>query len=372
MQKGKFNILVDAAWGSSGKGAVAARLADIYRPTDLSASNFPNAGHTVEIVGRRVVFKVLPSAAALILRDIHYAPRLWIGPNSGFWLDDFVKEQSVLLYPKNRVHVHARSIIMDCRHRDAEAPHGELSVEHISSTMSGAGAAFSEKAMRRPEVQTAARAGIADMLFQARFDERLASGKTVLHEVSQGYALSINHGTHYPYCTFRDCTPQQAIADFLVKPHQVGDVYLNVRTFPIRVGNNFRDGKQTGYSGDFYPDQQEVNWEEVGAMAEMPAEEIAALAERERTTVTRKVRRVATQSFQLCREAAFRCGATKIVLNFPQYIHWSAHKLRGGPEMRQKLHPLVRAHIDRLEDCTGLPVVMLGTGAEHEDYIVLE
>jgi len=65
------------------------------------------------------------------------------------------------------------------------------------------------------------------------------------------------------------------------------------------------------------------------------------------------------------------CGATKLVLNFPQYIHWSAHKVRGGAEARAKLHPDVRAYVDKMEEVTGLPVVLIGTGAEHNDYIYL-
>lgn len=383
MKKGKFNILVDAAWGSSGKGAAAARLADIFRPNHLSASNFPNAGHTV-VMSRSLpsgareeqafVFKVVPSAAALHWRDREYQPRLWIGPNSGLWVTDLESELVKTRYPRSELRVHPRAVQMQSRHPQMEAPEGEQSTEHISSTMSGSGAAYSEKAMRKENVVTAGiyRTDTATEWinsFHSHFGE---SRSMFLHEVSQGYALSINHGTHYPHCTFRDCTPQQACADFLIKPDQVGDVYLNVRSFPIRVGNNFRDGKQTGYSGHFYPDQRELSWPEVGAMAEMPALELGELAQREKTTVTKKVRRVATQSWQLCGEAARACGATKVILNFPQYIHWSAHNLRGGREQLSGLHAKVRVYMDKLEEATGLPIVMLGTGARHESFIYLD
>jgi adenylosuccinate synthase len=237
--------------------------------------------------------------------------------------------------------------------------------------MSGAGAAFSEKAMRRPEVELSR--GPIEIPFSALVHQRLKSNLTTfLHEVSQGYALSVNHGSHYPHCTFRDCTPQQAYSDFQLTPAMVGDVYLNVRSFPIRVGNNYREGKQTGYSGDWYPDQRELTWQEVGVLAEMPTEVVTELAEKERTTVTRKVRRVATQSWQLCREAAQFSGATKLVLNFPQYLHWSAHNLRGGREQLSKLHPRVRSYMDQLEAACNLPISMIGTGAHHDSYIFLE
>jgi adenylosuccinate synthase len=53
---------------------------------------------------------------------------------------------------------------------------------------------------------------------------------------------------------------------------------MAIRTFPIRVGN------VDGYSsGDWYPDQHEVSWEEIERAPEL-------------TTVTQRVRRIATFS----------------------------------------------------------------------------
>lgn len=194
-------------------------------------------------------------------------------------------------------------------------------------------------------------------------------------EVQDNHNFLVTHDKGFlvaKNCTFRNCTPQQAYADFGIKPDQVGDVYLNVRSFPIRVGNNFdAQGNMVGYSGDVLPDQEELTWEQIGKDAEMPEEEIRQLAERERTTVTKKIRRCFSPSWTLLAQSAKMCGATKLILNFPQYIHWSSYKLRGGAEMVPKLHPRVREYIDRMQEVTGLPVVMLGTGAEHDDFIFL-
>jgi adenylosuccinate synthase len=118
-------------------------------------------------------------------------------------------------------------------------------------------------------------------------------------------------------------------------------------------------------------DQQETTWEQIAKDAEFPADEAAALAERERTTVTKKIRRVATQSWTLLADAARATGATKLILNFPQYIHWSAYKASGGREAFARLHPKVREYVAKMEDVTGLPCVMIGTSAEHDDYIWL-
>lgn len=65
MQHGKFNILLDAFWGSSGKGKVSAWLADAFGVSHVSSSNFPNAGHTFQSGDYKFVAKALPTALAL-------------------------------------------------------------------------------------------------------------------------------------------------------------------------------------------------------------------------------------------------------------------------------------------------------------------
>lgn len=371
MQKGKFNTVVDAGHGSSAKGAASTRLADIYKVENASSGNYPNAGHTALIGDAKLVTKALPTPA--FLNQVGRGkPTLWIGPASGYFSAQMEKELVQTGYSLEDLRVHERAIIVSERHVHMEQPGGLQSTEYISSTMSGSGAAFAEKAMRRPEVNLSG-SKLAPEAFMQAVRAELAQGRSFIHEVSQGFALSINQGTHYPFCTFRDCTPQQAYADFSLLPGHVGDVYLNVRSFPIRVGNNFQaDGKQVGYSGDFCDDQQELNWEQIAKDAEMPADEAAGLAERERTTVTKKIRRVATQSWKLLSYAAKSTGATKLILNFPQYIHWSAYKVRGGEKEMKALHPKVRSYIDKMEDVTGLKVVMVGTSAEHDDYIFVD
>jgi adenylosuccinate synthase len=372
MQKGKFNSVVDASWGSSGKGAVATRITDIFGVKNVSSGNFPNAGHTAIVQGTKFVSKALPTP--LILNKFGKKLTGWVGPASSFQREQFEKEMQECSLSFSDLVIHERAMITEQRHIDAESPGGNQSTEHVSSTMSGSGASAADKLMRGKEVKLARDfyETASPMNFMYAVRKELQAGNGFLHEVSQGFALSINYGTQYPNCTFRDCTPQQAYADFGILPSMVGDVYLNVRAMPIRVGNNFRDGKQTGYSGDFLSDQQELTWEQVAQMSGMPEEEARQLAERERTTVTKKIRRVATQSWTLCKQAADFCGATKVVLNFPQYIHWSAHKVRGGKKEFETLHEDVRKYVDKLQESTNLPVVMICTGAEHEDYIWLE
>ena len=383
MKVSKFNVLYDASWGSSGKGSAVTRLTDIFQCTDCSSNNFSNAGHTTIVNGEKCVVKAMPSQILLHKHQPKQPRTFYIGANSGFFVEQLNKELEQASPNRDlKLIIHPRAVMMDDRHIQMESPTGSRSTEHISSTMSGAGASYSEKAMRSKDAVivgnvVSSLSEYADITVpETPYDfYKLVCGNvlrnTWIHEVSQGFALSVNSGTHYPHCTFRECTPQQAYADFNIKPDMVGDVYMNVRSFPIRVGNNYNNGEMVGYSGDFMDDQVEMTWEEIGKNAEMPESEISKLAENERTTVTKKIRRVATQSPKLLAMASAMCGATKAIYNFPQYDHWSAYKVRGGFKEFRGLHSKVRKAVDLVEEASGIPVVMIGTGPDHEDFIYL-
>ena len=176
-------------------------------------------------------------------------------------------------------------------------------------------------------------------------------------------------------CTFRNCSAQQGMADMGVRPSQVGEVILNLRTYPIRVGNNYdADGNEVGNSGGWWHDQKELTWEQVlaSAMGEAPSSDaVRELMERERTTVTKKVRRVATFSFDWLKYAAAFNGATALAVNFTHYLPgaWSTLGMRGGPEEFARMPDSVKRFVYECEEATGLPVIMLGTGPMHEDVI---
>jgi adenylosuccinate synthase len=379
---GKFHILLDGGHGSSGKGAAVARIADVLGVPNVSGNNGPNAGHYVQYdrpgdpaePSTRILYKAVPSAAALYhprspMGD-RRRPRLWIGPNSAFALEQLRAECEIL--PPGALEIHGRAAILAQHHKDMEGPGGAFCTEHISSTMSGAGGAYASKAMRQLDTQLAEEVRELDRYtrsargFYEAVQERLGSGESFLHEVAQGFPLSLDYGTHARHCTYRNVSAQQAAADMGVRPEQVGEVYLNLRTFPIRVGNNYKDGVQVGYSGDWEEDQIELSWDQVGAAAGMPPEEVARLYSSELTSVTKKLRRVATFSYEGTKYAARFNGATALVLNFTSYLDWAT---RGAKSMRG-LSAKVTDFGKLLEDEVGLPVVMYGTGAEHSEFVL--
>lgn len=406
MITGKLNILLDCFWGSSGKGKTSAYLADRYGVTKVSSSNFPNAGHTVAFEnGTKFIAKAIPTAAALRAAK-GMGIQCFITPGSGFAWPQLVKEWKEAGRPN--IVIHSRASVVTEAHKARESSGGE-STKHIASTMQGSATAMVDKILRRADCELAGthdldqvarhlynsdpvvRAvldveGEEDLLqdfldkvrivdawdFRTMVHEAIGSGSTWLHEGSQGYSLSIDHGSHYPHCTSRNCTVQAAMDHLAVPPQMVGDVYLNLRTFPIRVGNvHGADGERLGYSGDFYPDCKELSWPEVAAISGMPAAEAQALAERERTTVTKRVRRVSTFSYEGLKDAVRVNGATKLVMNFIQYISWEDNGKKGGRAAFETLSQKSRDFIDRAEQAAGVPVVLIGTGALHEEMIDL-
>lgn len=355
MKKG-INVVVDAFWGSSGKGKISAVLADRHDVRYVSAANYPNAGHTVRIGGKKRIFKALPSAAALGNRVC------LIAGDSGTRVEQLEKE--IHENQNNSVIVHERAWNVTDEHATSESSSDGL--RRISSTMQGSAAALCEKISRTkehifPKSHLWAVASPED--FRSTIYSVAQSGY-VLHEVSQGAALSVNHGTHYPNCTSRDCIAASAFEDLGQPPQLCGDVYLVVRTFPIRVGNLIENGTQVGYSGDFM-DGAETTWQEVATNAGMPADRMAELLETETTTVTKRQRRVSEISWSWLATSAQMNGATKIVVTFAEYLDWGAR----GCTNKSALPTRVRAFIECCQEVTNVPVSLVSTGPDHLDVV---
>lgn len=389
MQSGKYNLLVDAFAGSSGKGKMSTFLAHHYDVNCVVSTNMPNAGHTAIIDDYKFVGKILPTAACLnapgarkSTGDItQYCDKVsFIGPTAAFTVEQLFKEmeecgiagRSDLLY----IHPRAGIVTEEQKKREASYRDGPT---RIGSTQQGSGAFLSDKIMRNSNVKLAR--DIEELkpyvmeernFMPAHIKTLMRDGKTFLHEVSQGIALDISNGVEYPYCTSRSTNAPQAINDMGINLKDVGDIYLNVHTTPIRVGhiydpNDISNKAVLGHSGGFYPDSHEITWTEVGKAAGMPEDVIEKLYEQQKTTVTQRLRRVFTFSWIGLARAVQVSGATKLVLNFAQYLDWNAYQVRN----KEALPIKVKMFIKKLEAFTGLPVALVGTGADLLDVVIM-
>lgn len=387
----KFNILLDILAGSCGKGAISPRLSELYGFTSVSCHNFPNAGHTARLRDSKFVGKAVPTP--LIRQKWDGTPMTgFISPGSGFDPLQLFKEWIECGQPN--IIIHNRASLVLPRHAARERD-GKESTKHLASTMQGCAAAASDKIMRLPTVvlanqlqsafhqlterlrPTSDEIRLHEQFFDAvsivdgqmfrdlTFDA--VKSKGMLHEGSQGYALSIDHGLDYPYVTSRNCDTAQAMSYMAIPPQLVGDVWGVMRAgHSIRVGNVVEDGKTVGNSGGGYPDCQEISWRELGTRAHMPNNEIDDLSKRELTTVTGRLRKVFTESPMGITDAIRTCGITKLVVNFIQYINWED----AGVRKFEELSNVSRAYIDGVETRYQRPVVMVGSGADHYDFIM--
>jgi adenylosuccinate synthase len=339
-----LNILLDSQWGSGGKGKIAAWLTREFRPDVISACNAPNAGHTVLDGIDRMVYKVLPSGT-----KHRNGARVALGAGAVIDPERLLLEAVATGLDTAEIVIHPRAVKWEPRYVEAEA-----SLRSIASTRQGAGAAIADKVMRNAELW-----GGNSML---RWDSFVSQSRIWFHEVAQGFALSIDHGSHYPHCTARNCTPAAAI-DQLGMPHtSIKSIGMILRPFPIRVGN---DGDNS--SGGWYSDQEETNWQQVANDAGMPILERDTLFKREHTTVTKRLRRVASFSWYGLRRAVQVCAPTYFVLNFAQYVDFDAHKVRTWRELPSK----VREFIRMVEREVNVPVLLVGTGEDINDIVNL-
>lgn len=302
------HVLVDGQYGSTGKGVLAAWLAarnieyDNDRWDGVVSNAGPNSGHTFYHGDEKHVLKQLPTfAVASYLLGVTIPVFL----SAGAVIDTDILIAEAKRYPGIPIFVHPNAAVITQADRDSEVS-AAGSIAAVAGTRSGTGMAIARKVMRDPTATFGWYWRNAIHLEWPRnVQEYTVSwlplyNKRYFVEVSQGFSLGINQ-RFYPKCTSRECTVAQAIADAGMPPRYVRKTYMSLRTWPIRVGNV--DGHS---SGEWYPDQIETTWDALGVEPEL-------------TTVTQRVRRVASFSAQQFRDAVWANDPDLVFLNFMNY-----------------------------------------------------
>lgn len=302
--RGKLTVLVGGQYGSEGKGAIAAKIANDYQVHVRVGSH--NAGHTIYWSGEKHVMQSIPCG--------------WINPNAvivigrGALLNmkQFMKELVNIqrFYPdfKERLLIDPETGILDDRFHEMEGGvNGEMH-KRIGSTGEGVGPARVARLNRDPEQyyqfkDIASQYGLEGCLME-NTPKYIATaqdmGLNVLIEGTQGSALSLLH-SYWPYCTSIDTNAAGIISEVGIAPSRVTDVLMVVRTYPIRVAGN---------SG---PMKGEITWEEL-------SKRIGKDMTPEKTTVTKKVRRIAEWDDELFEQSCVLNAPTEIALTFADYI----------------------------------------------------
>lgn len=346
LRTGRLNITLDGQFGSTGKGLLNAYIAlSAANKPDICISNAaPNAGHTYvdPATGEKRTTFHLPVSGVLCPDSLIYlCAASIIDPEL------LAHEMAQFQIEPARIIIHPRAAILLPEHTQREMDETSGTTA-LASTRKGVGAALADKIARHAGPRTAAQYyashthGVSIRTLD--LDHDLARGATALMEVPQGFGLSINHGLSYPHCTSRDLTVAAALNDAGVHPAHLGHVTVSLRTFPIRVGNITDDqGQEIGHSGPFYHDSSEIDWSELGVAPE-------------RTTVTKRIRRIATFSQHQYADMLRQLRPDTVLLNFCNY-------LRSEKETQELLDGM--AATEKL--CTITPTRLYGLGRACSD-----
>ena len=270
----KADVLLGLQWGDEGKGKVV----DVLTPNYDAVARFqggPNAGHTLEFDGRKVVLRSIPSG---IFRNcVNY-----IG--NGVVLDPVLFRQEAEELEKQgtdlrkilRISKKAHLIMPTHRHLDAanELAKGK---EKIGTTGKGIGPTYTDKISRNglrvgdllhdfDERYEAAKKRHIAMLKAAGYDNDpldkeaewldavnylktyqiidseyelnslLDSDKKILCEGAQGTMLDVDFGS-YPFVTSSNTIAAGACTGLGLSPHRIGDVYGIFKAYCTRVGS---------------------------------------------------------------------------------------------------------------------------------------
>ena len=335
------HVLVDGQFGSTGKGLFAGWLAAQPGQPEWAGvitNAGPNSGHTFYHEGEKHVLKQLPTFAVAHYLRGNMIPVYF---SAGAIIDMDVLAKELKKYPGIEVTVNPQAVFV---WSSDKAKEGSGTIAAVAGTRSGAGAALARK-IERDERAVAGwgsnRGELEEIGVKVR--EFLFSAMELAYfvEVSQGFSLGI-HSQFYPKVTSRECTVAQALADARISPRFLSKSYMCVRTYPIRVGNV--DGFS---SGDWYTDQKEIAWEDIGQKPEL-------------TTVTQRQRRIATFSNQQFWEAVSANTPDFVFVNFLNYLRGS----QEHSDFYQRLMHL-RDNSPRWFDMVG------GWGPTNEDVDIL-
>lgn len=326
------SIVVGGQFGSEGKGKVAHYFSKQNEEIKFVVRcGGPNSGHTViNQKGERRIFQQLPTAS--ILPDKHLA----ICAGSYIDVGILLNEINTTNLTPERLFIDPNAVIISKEIKERET-NGNL-IEKISSTGSGTGAAVAARINREhslifaksiPELKPY----ISDVSRLLR--NSINKKERVLIEGTQGFGLSLLHTKLYPYVTSRDTTASAFLSETGLSPIDVDQIILTLRAFPIRVAGN---------SG---PLKNEINWKQLSQKAGLDT------TIEERTSVTKKIRRVAKFDSEVVKRAILVNRPTEIVMNHLDYLSSKADTKEGMKKIQSFLKT-VETSIDTQINYLGL------------------
>jgi adenylosuccinate synthase len=353
IHSGMVDIIVGGQFGSEGKGQIAAFLSPEY--DCLVRVGGPNAGHKV-YEGKLIdTFHILPSGTRR-------------SPNSKIVLGaGAVIDLKILLEEIKTYDIQPDRLLIDsnCTMISKEDIKLEEKLDKIGSTKQGVGAATSNNLLRSriQEISDHKAKNCHELKLyigsaHEEFEKLYSKNKKILLEGTQGTMLSLHHGI-YPYVTSRDTSVSGCLSDSGISPRRVRKIIMVTRTYPIRV-----QSPKDGTSGPFSRNNtiNEITYEELAEKSKLPIDEILRI---EKTSTTKRQRRIANFNWGIFREACELNSPTDIALTFSDYIDSNNQNARRYDQLSKE----TTRFIDELERCSGVPVSLISTCFNHRSII---
>ncbi|MGH9433595.1 MAG: adenylosuccinate synthetase [Terriglobia bacterium] len=344
-------VVVGGQYGSEGKGKIAAFITQREQMDICIRCGGPNSGHSfVSADGTTRLLRQLPTGY------IRSRTRLLIPPGALIDPEVLKSELEVLSIDPRRVGVDRNAMVIEDVDRRNEQ---QLNLrERLSSTLCGVGSAVARRALRGEDVRLAKHAAskytwLREMLTDVseEANNALDSGRSVLVEGTQGFGLSLYHTAEYPKATSRDTTASGFLSEVGLSPRLANEVVVVFRTFPIRVA-----GEQAGLL------KNEITWGQIRRESGYPHEI------HERTSVTKKIRRVGRFDWELARRAVIINRPTRLAINGLDYLNFTNKGLSEANLLSWEASHMVA----QLETALSTPVSFLGTGPSLTEVIMRE
>lgn len=324
-------VIVGAFWGDEGKGKIISYLALKDKLDFCVRTGSVNAAHTVWFEGKRYALHMVPAAF------IHEKCRLLIGAGANVHVPKFFEEVE-LTKVKDRIGIDRQTSIIEEKHsiQDKTNPH----LKGIGTTGWGVGPAIEERVRRTAKTAKEVpklKSYLTDVATE--INEAIDVNKKVLLEGTQGFMLSLYHGT-YPYVTGRDTSAAAICSEAGIGPTRVEDVLIVLKSFITRVGAGPLPG-------------------------EIAKEEAIKRGWFEIAAGTGRDRRSASFNFELAKKSVKINGATQAALTKLDSIFPGCRGVNSFDSIPQEAKQFIKEVEEKIE----VPVVLIGTGPGVLDII---
>lgn len=398
---GKITVLLDASGGSSGKGKLESFVTQQEKGKYHFVCNtyWHQASHVcMDRNYPTFVYKQFNSCAH---RHEEFE-KMYIGQGAIMTLKSFFAELEMTGIPHEKVGIHP--LVGITQDIDRLYEEGKVAfcgspntvtqdgtVKH-GSTCSGVGVTRARRVLRDKNLVLAKDVPeLAEFICDVSEEiiDRCDRGQSGLLSLAQGFQLS-NGYKFYPYCTGRNVTVAAGFDDMFLPVSLLGNVILNLRTYPIRIASKKYICTETGkhltweevksgdfsfetvesYSGDGYADQEELSWETLQQENDITIPEDVIL-----TSLTKLPRRVFSYSKENLRDSIVYNQTPHNIflsLNFVNWVDGNMESKTEKSEVTDKVLDWIEKNIKPVtQKFQNVQLKWLGTGRYTEDTITL-